>query len=230
MSGAFAVLPRAVLRAALPLLGGAAVLLAGCGSGTKATPAGKQLQREYLVAVAHQLAASQPEVDAEVAATMAAWPYVLHGLPPHPGILAQTAIAKAARVSESLKLPALFEEKRAESITGPGNPIANDFRVFDKLSRIGWQMIQYAVEQLRTGTPAAARFAAATSPLYIDSVYDAHFGLAQIGKNLLKGYEQLEGPEEFHGTLTQAEVNRLALLYSETRYRLNPRPTVKLGS
>ncbi len=80
---------------------------------------------------------------------------------------------------------------------------------------------------------AAARRPASpapTSPLYIESVYDGHFGLAQIGKNLLAGYQKLGGPAAFGTALTQAEVARLAAAYSEPAVRLHPHPGVKLGS
>ena len=50
---------------------------------------------------------------------------------------------------------------------------------------------------------SAAAFARANSPLYIESVYDGHFGLAQIGKNLTAGYRKLGGAAAFGKALTR---------------------------
>ena len=61
-------------------------------------------------------------------------------------------------------------------------------------------------------------------------LYDAHFGLAQIGKQLLAGYKRLGGPAAFGSALSEAEVQQLADAYSEARDRLHPHSGVKLGS
>jgi hypothetical protein len=61
-------------------------------------------------------------------------------------------------------------------------------------------------------------------------VYDAHFGLAQIGKKLLDGWEKLGGSGAFGASLPRGEVERLAGLYSEASDRLHPHDGVKLGS
>ena len=66
--------------------------------------------------------------------------------------------------------------------------------------------------------------------LYIESVYDAHFGLAQIGKKLLAGYRKLGGQAAFGAALTQGEVDALADAYSEATDRLHPHVGVRLGS
>ena len=77
---------------------------------------------------------------------------------------------------------------------------------------------------------AAARFARANVDLYIESVYDGHFELAQIADKLHKGYENLGGPAAFGESLTPAEVNALAAAYSEASARLRPHVGVRLGS
>ncbi len=87
-------------------------------------------------------------------------------------------------------------------------------------------MIEHA---LAVSGPGAS-FARANAPLYIESVYDGHFGLAQIGKNLVAGYQKLGGPAAFGTALRSAEVARLAAAYSEPAVRLHPHPGVKLGS
>ncbi len=53
--------------------------------------------------------------------------------------------------------------------------------------------------------------------LYIESVYDAQFGIAQIGKKLLPAYEQLGGEGAFGASLTKAEAEQLAGAYSEAQ-------------
>lgn len=77
---------------------------------------------------------------------------------------------------------------------------------------------------------AAARFARANVDLYIESVYDGHFELAQIAEKLHKSYENLGGPTAFGESLTPAEVNALAAAYSEASARLRPHVGARLGS
>ena len=47
--------------------------------------------------------------------------------------------------------------------------------------------------QIEHGSPASARFARENVALYIESVYDGHFDLAQIGKKLPAAYRTLGG-------------------------------------
>ena len=77
---------------------------------------------------------------------------------------------------------------------------------------------------------AAARFARKNVDLYIESVYDGHFELAQIAEKLHKDYENLGGAAAFGESLTPAEVNALAAAYSEASARLRPHVAVRLGS
>ncbi len=140
------------------------------------------------------------------------------------------SIATAARISAGLKLPGLFEESRARTLTGAASGLSGEFYRFRTLSQRGWQLIEYSAQKIADGPAAAASFARANVALYIESVYDAHFGLAQIGKQLLAGYKRLGGPTAFGSALSQAEVAQLADAYSEARYRLHPHAGVKLGS
>jgi hypothetical protein len=202
---------------------------AGCGSGSVATNAGLRLQREDLIASARALAQARSQVAAEVSATRSAWPAVANGLPAQPTAAQRRAIGAAKQGAQALKLPSLFEEGRSAGITGPGASLAGTFRDYVGLSATGWKMIDYALAR-GTGGDEAARFARASSPLYIESVYDGHFGLSQIGKKLTDGYSKLGGPTAFGHALTQAEVEALAAAYSEPAARLHPHPGVKLGS
>jgi hypothetical protein len=66
--------------------------------------------------------------------------------------------------------------------------------------------------------------------LYIESIYDAHFGLAQIGKQIPIDYRRVGGAGAFGASLTPAEVGALATSYSEASDRLSPHARVRLGS
>jgi hypothetical protein len=219
---------------ALLCLGASAVAIAatvaGCGSGAKATPQALQLERADLTAVCRALTAMMPATVGEVAATKVAWPLIANGIPADTSTSARGAIQLAVKRADVLRVPALFEERQAAVLTGAGSSLAGTFRTFVLLATRGWRLIGAAVEQIRQGSPAAARFARANVALYIESVYDAHFSLAQIGKKLLIDYKNQGGPAAFGSSLTQAEVNSLATTYSEAQDRLYPHTGIKLGS
>ena len=121
----------------------------------------------------------------EVPATKAAWPLIVDGLPADTPRLPGTPIcALRPNAPSALRLPSPFEEHQAASLTGPAPPLAGLFRSYYGLTGRGWQLIGAAIEQIEHGPRAAARFARANVALYIESVYDAHFSLAQIGKQL----------------------------------------------
>ena len=221
-------------KAALLLASGAALAFGplaatGCGSGSHSTKAGVRLEREDLVAAAGALERAAGEVARETAATKAAWPLVANGLSRSLGAAGEAKIAAAARAAAGLKLPSVFGESHAAQLTGPGADISGAFRNFDGLSSRGWEMIDYTLSRERRGG-AAASFARENVALYIESVYDGHFGLSQIGKKLLAGWETLGGPAGFGSSLPRAEVERLAGVYSEKNYRLHPHDGVRLGS
>jgi hypothetical protein len=166
----------------------------------------------------------------EVSATKAAWPLIANGLPPSPTPAERARINAASRRAAQIPLPALFDEVSAATLTGPAAHLAGLFRSFRGLSTRGWQLIDAALQQSARGLSAAAGFARANVALYIESVYDAHFGLAQLGKQLADGYRKLGGPSDFGTTLMQAEVDRVSATYSEANDRLHPHVGVRLGS
>jgi hypothetical protein len=215
--------------AALLGIGAALLLGSGCGSTSPAAEADLRLQREDLIATARGLAALTAPTASEVRAARAAWPQIANGLPANVGATQQTAIDTAVRSAAAVRLPVLFGERRAAGLTGPAAGLAGTMREFAGLSANGWRMVRYAVQAEAKGGSAAS-FARANSPLYIESVYDAHFGLSQLGKKLLAGYAKLGGPGAFGRALTQSEVQRLAGAYSEPAVRLHPHAGVKLGS
>jgi hypothetical protein len=205
-------------------------LAAGCGKASHPSPAALALQREDLVFVCRALQSLEGQSETEVAASRSAWPQIAGGLPPRRTGLYSPQIRAAIESAGRLELPTIFEQRDAAAMTGPANEIVGLYREFTGLAGRGWAMIGAAIFQIEHGTPQAARFARANAPLYIDSVYDAHFGLAQIGKKLQPAYRKLGGQAVFGEALTQAELDDISDVYSEARNRLEPHVAVKLGS
>jgi len=206
------------------------MVLSGCG--VHRSPAELRLEREDLVSVSRALKRAESPVAVEVAATKRAWPLVVNGLPAGTqGLAAARApIAAAAASAAQIKTPPLLGEAQAVSLTGPGSPLAGLFRTYTGLATRGWTLIAAAIDQIEHGSPADARFARENIGLYIESVYDGHFDLAQIDKHLHDGYRELGGQSQFGSSLTQAEVDALGAAYSEATARLHPHVGVRLGS
>lgn len=224
MSPAFAAVALAL---ALLLIAG------GCAGSTskKSTPAALKLQREDLVKTAHALRGVQAPVAREVAATKAAWRLIANGLGADArGLSGSAAIQQASAAAAQLRLPLLFGEAQARSLAGPAAQLAGLFRSYALLSARGWKLLQAQLTQIRSGSPASARFAAENAPLYIESIYDGHFTLAQIGKKLTDAYDKLGGDAAFDSALTRSEVDALAKTYSEDSDRLHPHVAVRVGS
>ena len=216
---------------ALLLLSAVAIAAAGCGARHEASSlAALQLQREDLVAVSRALKTAEGSVGAEVAATRAAWSLIANGLPSDTRTIRRPPIAAATASAAKVKVPALMEEAQAASLTGPAAGLAGLFRSYSGLASRGWQLIGATIEEIQHGSPAAARFARENAALYIESIYDAHFDLAQMGRQLSAGYRKLGGQAAFGGALSQAEVDALASTYSEASDRLHPHVGVRLGS
>lgn len=215
---------------ALLLASVAAIAATGCGAGKAASPAELKLQREDLIAVGRALKTAEGPVAREVASAKDAWPLVANGLPARVSAATRPPIAAAAKGAAEIELPALLEETQAATLTGPASQLGGVFRTFTRLTTRGWELIGAALEQIEHGAPATARFARENVALYIESVYDGHFDLAQLDKKLLAGYRKLGGPAAFGDALTQGEVDALANAYSEATDRLHPHPGVRLGS
>jgi hypothetical protein len=212
-------------------LSGGAIAAVGCGGSSKAaSPAALRLEREDLIAVSQALQSAEGPVAAEVAATKLAWPGLANGLPADTRRISRPPLRTAAAAAERLRVPALFQETQATSLTGPAAQIAGLFRDFSALASRGWKLIRSSIEEIEGGAPPAASFARANVALYIESIYDAHFSLAQVGRKLLDGYRKLGGPGAFGAALSQAEVDGLAQSYSEASDRLHPHVAVRLGS
>lgn len=136
----------------------------------------------------------------------------------------------AATAAAAVSLPAPLTEAQASSLTGPAAQIAGLFRSYVLLSDRGWRLIAAAIAQIEGGPPAAAAFARRNAALYVDSVYDGHFSLAQIGRKLADAYRRLGGASAFGGALAPARVSTLQAAYSETSDRLHPHVAVRLGA
>ena len=218
--------------------------LVGCGH-AQPTPAQLALEREDLIALAKALQSQEPQVARELADTKRAWPLVVNGLPRGSLEGLVDPVSTAARSAAEVTTPALVGEARgytltgpAASTTGPAAALAGLFRSYRGFSERGWRLTESAIEQIRAGerpgasprTRAAARFARENVGLYIESVYDGHFELAQIEKKLRKAYANLGGPATFGSALTAAEMEDLASAYSEATARLHPHVGVKFGS
>jgi hypothetical protein len=215
----------------LLLLSGTAAVAAGCGaSGDTSSSDAVSLQRADLVAVSRALTTAQRSVATEVAAARTAWPLVANGLPADAGAITRAPIDAAAKSAAKIHTPALLGEAQAVSLTGPAAQLAGLFRSFSGLAALGWKLTGAAIDQIQHGSATGARFARENVALYIESVYDGHFELAQLGKQLLDGYRALGGPRAFGSALSQREVDALALAYSETAERLHPHVGVRLGS
>ncbi len=212
------------------LVASTALALAGCGAARHATAPESRLERGDLVAVTHALSGEEARVQSEVRATKAAWPLIIDGLPADIRKLPRTPVRIATERASALRLPSLFGEHQATSLTGPATSLAGTFREYYLLTGRSWRLISVAIEQSERGPAAAASFARANVALYIESIYDAHFALAQIGKQLPIDYERLGGAAAFGSSLTPSEVAALARSYSEANDRLQPRARVRLGS
>jgi hypothetical protein len=215
----------------LVLCSGLTAVCAGCGGAGK-TPSREELrlERNDLVALSRALKDIQGPVATEVAATKRAWPLIANGLPRDAASIARSPIADAAHTAASIKLPALLQEAEAAALTGPAAPLAGLVRSYILLASRGWRLIGAAIDQIEQGPPASARFARKNVPLYIESVYDGHFTLAQIGKKLVAGYTKLGGATAFGATLSQTDVDALTSAYSESSDRLHPHVGTRLGS
>ena len=205
--------------------------LGGCGAAGKAsTSPALKLSREDLLAVSHALPPLAGQVAVEVAASRGAWRLIANGLPRSIPASVPPAIAAAAASAGRVIVPAPLREAQTRTLTGPAAEIAGLFGSYALLAARGWRLLGAAVAAIAHAPPAAASFARQNSALYIESIYDAHFTLAQIGKKLRAGYRSLGGAAAFGAALPASQVRALETTYSEASDRLHPHAGVRLGS
>ncbi len=205
--------------------------MTGCGGGHR-NAAELRLEREDLVAVCRALQRAERPVSEQLRASKRAWPSVYAGLPRSAAALAtaRPAIGETALKAARLPEPPPMTEAENRYLTGPGSPLAGLYRTYVGLASKGWVQIAAMQAQIEHGNVPAKRFARENVAFYIETVYDGQFDLGQIQKRLKRGYEEVGGETELGKTLTQAEVSALEEAYSEAAARLEPHPTVKLGS
>jgi hypothetical protein len=161
-------------------------------------------------------------VHGEVAASRAAWSQIAGGLPQAPPPALQKAVSAASASAQALPEPPFLVHAR--QLTGPAAGIAGTYESYDRLAKRGWQLTEVAIGAIASGTPAVSSFERGSSSLYIDAIYDGHFDLSLVGKDLTSAYEQLGGSQGFGTALTQPEIDSLAAAYSIPAVRLEPHP------
>jgi hypothetical protein len=176
------------------------------------------------------LARARGPVATETAAAKRAWPLVANGLPAALSPTLSPEAQRAAAAAAAIAAPGPLAETQVRALTGPAADLAGLFRSYMLLTSRGWRMVAAAIGEIEQGTPAAARFARENVALYLDSVYDGHFALAQVARKLSAGYRQLGGAGAFGPALSPAAVGALASAYSESSERLHPHVGVRLGS
>lgn len=208
----------------------AALILGGCGGGGPTSPAELALEREDLVYVVRALQNAEGQAGAAVVANQGAWPIIYRGLPRGRTGVMRPQIRAAIEASEHLLLPPLLEERQAAALTGPSSAIAGLYRAFSGLSGRAWPMLEAYIEQIEHGSAYSAAFARQNEALYIDSIYDGQFGLAQVGKKVGAAYRQLGGEKAFGASLTPADVLEVERAYSEAAVQLKPHVGVTFGT
>ncbi len=199
-------------------------MLASCGGGVSHTTSGPELalQRAQLAQVSDGLRSAEEPVQREVAASRGAWPPIAAGLPQRLSPSLRAAVAAASASASALPEPAFMAA--AARLTGPAAGIAGIYENYDRLAERGWRLTEATIDAAANGPPAAARFARASSSLYIDAIYDGHFDLSLLGKSLTGAYEQLGGAHAFGAKLTPGELAALVAAYSIPAVRLEPHP------
>jgi hypothetical protein len=185
------------------------------------------LERADLLLVVHALQAAQASVQREVTATRQAWPLIAHGVPAEISAPLQLKVDAANKAASEIQAPSFMTQtegpttKPRRDLTGPAAGIAGLFQSFSVLSEHGWRLIAATTQGIGHGSASTTRFLRANAPLYIASIYDGHFDLASIGKNLHKAYLKLGESPGFSGSLHTDEVDKLASFYGDG-LRLRP--------
>jgi hypothetical protein len=213
-----------------------ALALGGCGGGgvrapkgvlSGKSPAELRLQRTDLAIVAHGLRGVESTILPEIAASRAAWPAVAHGLPAYVSPATRRAIATAINRVRAIATPRFISY--AGQLTGVSAAIAGLELSYEELALRGWTLTRVAADYgaraaQGIGSPQAAVFLRLNATLYIGCVYDAHYNLSLIGKDLAQGYAQLGGARAFGALLRPTEVQAIASFYSPAVARLAPQP------
>jgi hypothetical protein len=174
------------------------------------------------VQVSNGLRSAEGAVQREVVASRSAWPLIAGGLPQALPAGLHGAVGAASAGAKALPEPPFM--RNAGRLTGPAAGIAGLYESYERLAERGWRLTEASIDAIVSGTPEVASFERENSSLYIDAIYDGHFDLSLVGKDLTSAYELLGGPRAFGATLTQSEIDALAAAYSIPAVRLEPHP------
>lgn len=184
--------------------------------------------------VVHALERVRGPVSAELAAAREAWPSISGGLPAVIAPSLSGRLARAGAAASRILAPAFMTQLEAPALrprvylTGPAAGAAGLFQSFSNLTGQGWTLTDAAIKGLAGASTANAASLRANARLYVSCIYDGHFDLAQIGKNVMRSYESLGGPNGFGGSLPEDEMTALASFYSD-QLRLEPHSIYSLS-
>jgi hypothetical protein len=205
---------------------GLALTATGC-SHRHPRPAALRLERTDLVLLSRALERLERPIRGELTAARAVWPTLNRGLPPNP-VPPPTQQGIATARARAVTPPPFVTEPNI--LTGPATATGALLHDYTALAQRGWQQTQAAVSPPPHPPATAISFLRANAGLYIYSIYDAHFYLSLIGKQLQHAYTTLGGPPAFAQSLTQPEIEALARFYSPPSVRLEPHPPPSLGA
>jgi hypothetical protein len=168
------------------------------------------------VIVSHGLVGAERSIQREVAASRAAWPAVVHGLPAQVSAAERRAISTAGVRAQRIATPRFISY--AGELTGAAAAIAGLLLSYEGLSQRGWTFTLAAADH------AAVRFLRTNASLYIGCVYDGHYNLSSIGEYLLSAYRRLGGAASFGSALSPGTLAGLVRFYSPDNARLEPQP------
>jgi hypothetical protein len=181
------------------------------------------LERADLVLLGRSLERLARPVEGEVAAARGAWPALAAGLPRESTAQLRLHVLAANAYAGELALPAFFT--REGGLTGPAAGIGALLKAYTRLVQRGWWMTAATVgAHDRPSRGPAVSFLRANSGLYIYCIYDGHYDLSLVGKDLTDAYRKLGGPAAFGKALTAGRVQALADTYSIPAVRLEPHP------
>ncbi len=147
--------------AGLLAAGALATALAGCGHTgglakalqPGASAAERKLERADLAIVSHGLGGVESSIRREVAASRAAWPVVVHGLPSQLTPSERRAISTATRRAQAIATPRFISY--AGELTGAAAAIAGLLLSYEGLSQRGWTFTMTAAAAVGSATESS---------------------------------------------------------------------------
>jgi hypothetical protein len=159
-----------LFAAGLLAAGVLATALAGCGSASgiaKAIQPGssaaeRKLERADLAIVGHGLRGAEASIRREVAASKAAWPVVVHGLPSQLTPTERRAISTATRRAQGIATPRFISY--AGELTGAAAAVAGLLLSYEGLSQRGWTFTTTAAAAVGSATESSLEGSSAGGP------------------------------------------------------------------